>query len=56
MHIDELENVATHNAYPAPAVTPGRGILKTPGRVKTPAASTARTPKAWNNNPNAKLG
>ena len=54
MHIDELENVATHNAYPAPAVTPGRGILKTPGRVKTPAASTARTPKAWNNNPNAK--
>ena len=54
VHIDELENVATHNAYPAPAVTPGRGILKTPGRVKTPAASTARTPKAWNNNPNAK--
>lgn len=53
VHIDELENVATHNAYPAPAVTPGRGILKTPGRVKTPAASAARTPKAWNNNPNA---
>ena len=53
VRIDELENVATHNAYPAPAVTPGRGILKTPGRVKTPAASAARTPKAWNNNPNA---
>ena len=53
-YIDELENVAVSNAS-LHSVTPGRGILKTPGRVKTPAPgkTPARTPKRWNNNPNA---
>jgi hypothetical protein len=53
--MDELENVSTHNQYPANEMrTPGRGILKTPGRVKTPGGKTpGKTPKRWNNNPNA---
>lgn len=55
IRMDELENVSTHNQYPANEMrTPGRGILKTPGRVKTPGGKTpGKTPKRWNNNPNA---